>query len=477
MEKRPPIIAVMGHVDHGKTTLLDYIRKTAVAEKEAGGITQSIGAYEITHPSTSSGQTKGSKITFIDTPGHEAFSKMREHSARIADLAILVVAADDGVKPQTQNALEYIKKENITCIVAINKIDKPNANIEKVKADLAAIGLYLEGFGGDVSWYSISAKTGEGVNELLDLVVLASELQDLSYDPSASPTGVVITSKLDARRGGIVGLIVKNGILTQGSLIATKTARGKIKILNDFLGKPVKSLVPSAPALILGFDTLPEIGEEFVCGKEIESLYKGTTAERLDLGKNKEETTITLIVKADEAGSLEALRGISTRIPSDKPIIITSSNIGDIYETDIKLAQSTHAIIVGFNVKIDKAALNMARNEKVMVIQSNIIYEIEKELIEYIKRKNPKEMPSLEIRGVFGGKGKERIVGGKVIIGPVKNQGVFDLWRNEKLIGSGKIINLQSGRKDVGSAEAEQDVGLLAESDIEIRMGDKLIFI
>ncbi len=470
MEKRPPIIAVMGHVDHGKTTVLDYIRKTAVAEKEAGGITQSIGAYEIIH--------NESKITFIDTPGHEAFSKMREHSARIADLAILVVAADDGVKPQTQNALEYIKKENITCIVAINKIDKPNANIEKTKSDLANIGLYLEGFGGDVSWHPISAKTGEGVNELLDLVVLASEMQDLSYDPKASPTGVVITSKLDARRGGIVGVIVKNGTLAQGSLIATKTAKGKIKILNDFLGKPVKSLVPSAPALILGLETLPEVGEEFVCGKEIESLYKGVTAERLDLGKHiKEETTITLIVKADEAGSLEALRGISTRIPSDKPIIITSSNIGDIYETDIKLAQSTHAIIVGFRVKIDKAALNMARNEKVMVIQSDIIYELEKELIEYIKRKNPKEMPSLEIRGVFGGKGKERIVGGKVIIGPVKNQGAFDLWRNEKLIGSGKIINLQSGRKDVGSADAEQEVGLLVESDLEIRMGDKLIFI
>ncbi len=471
MEKRPPVIAVMGHVDHGKTTLLDYIRKTTVAEKEAGGITQSIGAYEIIH--------KGSKITFIDTPGHEAFSKMREQSAHIADLAILVVAADDGVKPQTQNALEYIKKENITCVVAINKIDKPNANIEKTKSDLANIGVYLEGFGGDVSWHAISAKTGEGVNDLLDLVVLASELQDLSYDPEASPTGVIITSKLDARRGGIVGAVVKNGTLSQGTLIGTKSAKGKIKILNDFLGKPVKSLVPSAPALILGFETLPEVGEQFICGDEVKKLHVGSISTQTGLGKNiKEESTISLVVKADEAGSLEAVRGIAERIPSDRPIIIASAGVGDIYETDIKFAQSTHAIILGFKAKIDKAALNMARNEKVMIIQSDIIYELEKELIEYIKRRNPKEMPSIEILGVFGGaKGKERIVGGKVILGPVKNQGVFDLWRNGKLIGSGKILNLQSGRKDVLSEETGVEAGLLAESDIDIRIGDTLIFI
>jgi len=470
MEKRPPVIAVMGHVDHGKTTLLDYIRKTTIAEKEAGGITQSIGAYEITH--------KGSKITFIDTPGHEAFSKMREHSARIADLAILVVAADDGVKPQTQNALEYIKKENITCIVAINKIDKPNANIEKTKSDLAAIGLYLEGFGGDVSWHPISAKTGEGVNDLLDLVILASEMQDLSYDPSVSPTGVVITSKLDPRRGGIVGVIVKNGTLSQGELIATKSAKGKVKILNDFLGKPTKLLVPSAPALILGFETLPEVGEQFVCGNEIKKLHIGTASVQTGLGKNiKEEATISLVVKADEVGSLEAVKGIAERIPSDRPIIIASASVGDIYETDIKFAQSTHGIILGFKVKVDKAALNMARNEKVTMIQSDIIYELEKELIEYIKRRNPKEMPSIEILGVFGGKGKERIIGGKVILGPVKNQGVFDLWRGGKLIGSGKILNLQSGRKDVTSAETGIEAGLLVESDIEIRISDTLIFI
>jgi translation initiation factor IF-2 len=470
MEKRAPIIAIMGHVDHGKTTLLDYIRKTNIAEKEAGGITQSIGAYEIVHD--------GNKITFIDTPGHEAFSKMREHSARIADLAILVVAADDGVKPQTLNALEYIKKENITCIVAINKTDKPNANVEKTKTDLANAGVYLEGFGGDVSWHAISAKTGDGANELLDLVVLASEMQDLSYDPKASPTGVVITSKLDARRGGIVGVIVKNGTLSQGLPIGTKTAKGKVKILNDFLGKTVKSLVPSAPALIMGFETLPQVGEEFACGDECEKIHKGCLTTQSAPGKSsRDQNIITLIIKADEAGSLEAARGIATRIPSEKPIVIASASVGDIYETDIKFAQSTNAIILGFRIKIDKAALNMARNEKVIIFESDIIYELEKDLIEYVKRSNPKEMPRIEIKGVFGSKGKERIIGGGVALGPVKNQGMFDIWRNEKILGSGKVLNLQSGRKDVLFADAGVEVGLLVESDIEIRVGDKIIFV
>ncbi len=471
MEKRPPIIAIMGHVDHGKTTLLDYIRKTTIAEREAGGITQSIGAYEITH--------NGRKITFIDTPGHEAFSKMRERSARVADLAILIVAADDGVKPQTQNALEYIKKEKMTFIVAINKIDKSNANIEKTKTDLANIGVYLEGFGGDVSWHAISAKTGEGVQELLDLVVLASDMEDFSYDPKAIPSGVVITSKLDARRGGIVGVIVKNGILSQGLPIATQTAKGKVKILNDFLGKPTSSLVPSAPALVIGFETLPEVGEEFMCGKGVEEIYKG---KNLPCGTNEkgraQEECVSVIIKADEAGSLEAVRGIVERTKSDKPISIASVGVGDVYETDIKLAKSTGAVILGFKIKIDKAAANVARNEKITLITSDIIYELEKEFIEHVKRNNPKEMPSIEILKVFGApKGKERVIGGRIILGPVKNQGEFDVWRNGKIVGSGKVINLQSERKDIAVADTGMEAGLLVESEGDVRVGDTLIFI
>src|SRR3989344_559966 len=219
MEKRPPIIAIMGHVDHGKTTLLDFIRKTRVADRETGGITQSIGAYGISH--------NGRQITFIDTPGHEAFASMRSHSAKIADLAILVVAADDGVKPQTLNALKFITEEKIPYVVALTKIDKPNADAEKAKQSLVKAGVYLEGLGGTVSYHEISSKTGEGVPELLDLILLTADMEEISADPASPPQGVVLMSRLDPRKGIIVGGIVKNGTLRQGELVATETGEGK----------------------------------------------------------------------------------------------------------------------------------------------------------------------------------------------------------------------------------------------------------
>ncbi len=255
---RPPIVAVMGHIDHGKTTLLDHIRQTNVAGKEAGGITQSIGAYEISH--------KGKKITFIDTPGHEAFSKMRERGAQAADLAILVVAADDGVKPQTKEALKAIRQANISFVVAINKIDKNNADIDRVKSDLRDNEVFLEGDGGDISWQAISAKKGEGVEELLDLILLVAEVADLKYDPAATPTGVILTARMDSRRGLTVSAVLRDGTLERNQKIITATAGGRIKILENFLGENSPTLTPSAPVLIMGFEQLQQIGEIFFDG-------------------------------------------------------------------------------------------------------------------------------------------------------------------------------------------------------------------
>ncbi len=467
MDKRPPIIAVMGHVDHGKTTLLDHIRESSVAEREAGGITQSIGAYEI--------NKNGRKITFIDTPGHEAFAAMRAKSAKCADIAILVIAADDGVKPQTLNALEYIKKENIPFIVAINKIDKPNANVEKTKTDLASAGVYLEGFGGDVSWQEISAKNGDGIAELLDLVLLASDMLELTYDASADAEGIVLTSRLDRKEGNVVGVVIQNGSLKNGEVIATPSAHGKIKRIVDSSGKQEKSLVPSAPAIILGFETLPAVGEIFKTGKSAEDFCSGKISEMHASDTTGEK--IALILKADESGSLEAMKSVLGKMCLKYPIYISSSGIGDIYENDIKLAEQMRGIMLGFKVRVDKAAMNMARAQNLEIITSDIIYELEKSIDEFFEKRIPKEYRIIKIRATFGeSKGKERIIGGKVEKGIIRNHETFELWRNAKSIGNGKIINLQSGRKDVAEAVEGVEVGLLVESEMPIREDDELRF-
>lgn len=473
--RRPPIIVVMGHVDHGKTTLLDYIRKTNLVAREAGGITQAIGAYEIEH--------NGKGITFIDTPGHEAFANMRAHGANIADVAILVVAADDGVKPQTKEALETILKSNTPYIVAINKIDKNNADIEGTRKSLLQNGVFLEGYGGNVSYQLISAKTGEGVNELLDLVLLATEMENLEADEKIT-SGVVITSRRDPRKGILVGIILKNGTLKVGQFIGTASAKGKVKSLEDSTGKKVNELPPSSPALISGFEGIPDVGEEFLAGESVvvDEFSKKKFDELKKLGGNTaavQETgeTINIVLKADETASLEALKGLVSRIPLGFPVKITSESVGDLTENDVKFAINTDAIIVGFRMKIDKAASNLASTQKVMILESPIIYELENSLRAYAKKILPKEVRRLEVLAVFGeAKGKERVVGGKVILGPIKNQEPFEIWQDKKLIGRGKMKNLQSLRKDMPQVETGIEAGLLVESDEPIKVGYQLLF-
>ena len=470
-KKRPPIVVIMGHVDHGKTTLLDYIRKTNIAAKEAGGITQSVGAYEIAH--------NDKKITFIDTPGHEAFAKMRAYGARVADLAILVVAADDGVKPQTKEAFKYIAQQKLPFVVAINKIDKSNADIQKAKQDLSQNEIFLEGFGGNVSWHAISAKTGEGVNELLDLIILAAELENLTYDPQAPATGLIMGSRPDPRRGILVSVILKDGRLEIGQNIATRMTKGKIRNLENFLGQPVQFLEPSAPGLISGFETLPEIGEEFLTFDGTPPVFKAAEFEIKAVTEQRDETQkINIIIKSGESGSLEALEDILKKLCKTLPLNIVFKKAGNIHESDVKLAGSTNALIAGFKVKIDKAAQNIAKAQKVTILTSEIIYELEKKLTEYAKKVSSVEMRALEVLAIFGeSKGKERVVGGRVVLGPIKNQEKFEIWRDKKLIGSGKILNLQSQKKDIAQVEAGGEVGLLIESDEPVKVKDKLAFI
>lgn len=470
---RPPIVVVMGHVDHGKTTLLDFLRKSNVAEREAGGITQAVGAYEIEH--------KGSKITFIDTPGHEAFQAMRAAGAHIADLAILVVAAEDGVKPQTKEAVKILTESKTPFVVAINKIDKADANINKAKDDLTAAGILLEGYGGQISYHGISAKTGEGIDELLDLVLLATEVENLTYDAEKPATGFILETRVESARGVQATVIVKDGTMRQGDYIGTKTARGKIKILENFMGTPTKELIPSAPALIIGFDALPQIGEEFTTGPDEQAEPVPPAAEKRPTAPRRatpeDAPTLRLILKASDAGSLAALSGVmKTLTEATKPEIISES-VGDITDGDVKSAVATKSVIVGFKNKVVTAAKNLAVAQHVIIVSGSIIYELIKEIENLLKApEGPIYLGDLEILAVFNQiKLDKQVVGGKVTQGVFKNKARFDILRAEAIVGHGKVTNLQQQKKDADTVPAGKEAGIMANADVAIAVGDHLV--
>lgn len=473
-EKRPPVVVVVGHVDHGKTSLLDYIRKTNVVSKEEGGITQSIGAYEITH--------NNQRITFIDTPGHEAFSKMRVRGAAVADVAILVVAAEEGVKPQTKEAIKVLEESKTPFVVAATKIDKPNANVEKVKNDLMANGVFLEGLGGSVSYQGVSSKTGEGVNELLDLILLTAEVEDLKYNPEGQTKGIILESKLDSRRGITASLVLKDGKLKVGDLIATPSAKGKVKILENFLGERVPEIIPSGPAAVLGFESLPQLGEEFIAGKlteaDLEKVRKSAAFQKKISAGKKEVSDIRVLLKADVAGSLEALNDLVRKIPleKDQKLEIVNQSVGDIGDSDVKEAMVTEAIIIGFRTYPTKAAENLAKAQNVVIVTNEIIYklieEIEKTLAEVFKKKVL--LSELEVLAVFSSQGKKRTVGGRVNEGMIKNKSVLEIVRSEETLGTARITNLQTKKMDVASVTRGNECGLVVESNVKIEIGDKL---
>lgn len=470
--QRPPIVAVMGHVDHGKTTLLDYIRKSNVAGREAGGITQSIGAYEILH--------NGRKVTFIDTPGHEAFSKMRSRGAHIADLAILVVAADEGVKPQTQESIKTILESKTPFVVAITKIDKEGADIEKVKNELLANEVYLEGFGGSTSYQPVSAKSGDHVDELLDLILLAADLEDLAYDPSLPASGFVLEAKVDHRRGLEATVIVTNGTLRQGKPIATKSASGKIKILENFLNKPVKELTASAPALVIGFENLPHIGEEFSSGDMGDLLQEviASHTKRAAPIDPKEKHLLRLVLKASDSGSLEALYEILKGMALTKPMKIVGDAVGDVNDNDVKFAISSEAMIVAFKSRIDKAAKLLAETNKIPVVSSDIIYDLVKEIeATLVNLAKPTSAGELEVLAVFNAaRVDKQVIGGRVTHGTIRVRSPIAVRREGVVIGQGRLTNLQQEKKDVNQTSAGE-AGLKVSATVPILVGDTLVMI
>ena len=472
LQQRPPVVAVVGHVDHGKTTLLDFIRKANIAGGEAGGITQSIGAYEI--------ERDGKKITFIDTPGHEAFSMMRTHGATVADLAVLVVSATEGVKPQTEEAIKTLKDTNTPLVVAVTKMDMPSADIEKVKRELLSAGIALEGAGGDVSWQSVSGKTGEGVEDLLSLITLVGDVAGLTFDPSAHANGFILEAEKDSRRGIIAHIVLKNGVLRRGDEIVTKSASGKVKIMEDFMGKPITEISPSSPATVGSFDSLPRSGDEFWADKvriEVVGMVGGETsrelAEALDIEKGageKEKAGPNAVLKADSGGSLEALKQVLRKVVEPK-----DASVGDITDHDVQFAKSTGSVIIGFRVKVGDAAKKLADVHKIKIVTSDVIYKLEEEL-ESLDLSETKFVKggTLEVLATFSGTQSKQTVGGKVIEGKLGQNAPVKIIRGEDEIGKGRIKSLEQGKKDVSEVPSGSECGLVVATEVKIEIGDKV---
>ncbi|KKW24440.1 MAG: Translation initiation factor IF-2 protein [Candidatus Kaiserbacteria bacterium GW2011_GWB1_52_6] len=488
-------MVVMGHVDHGKSTLLDFIRKTNTVAKEAGGITQHVAAYEVEREK--GGAIK--HITFIDTPGHAAFKAIRARGAHVADIAILVVAADDGVKAQTLEALESIRDAKIPFIVAINKIDKSNASIERTHASLLEHQIYLEKFGGDIPWVAISAKAGTGIEELLDLILTVSEMQELKADPAADASGVVIEAHRDQKRGIAATLIITNGTLQGGMAVLAGHAISPVRIMENFAGKTIREATFSSPVLLTGFDEMPDAGDTFRAftnkrdAEEVRPAFArpkpaatwqrpaaAATTKQAASEEVGEQFAMPIIVRADTLGSLEAIELEAARIGDEHAkIAIVQSGIGNISENDVKAAISSviPTTIVGFNVGTDSIAYDHARQSAVRIETFNIIYKLTEHLEELLKASAPKRVVEevvgrAKILKQFSSRKDEHVIGGKVLEGYLARGYQVHVTRRNTLLGVGKIRNLQANKQNVDRVEEGREFGAQIISDFEIVHGD-----
>jgi len=480
LSSRPPVVAVLGHVDHGKTTLLDTIRKTNVASREHGGITQHIGAYQIAYKTKSKEERI---ITFIDTPGHEAFSKIRSRGASAADIAILVVAANDSVKPQTIESIHQIQSAGIPMIVAINKIDLPGVIIDKVKSDLSKNGVSVEGFGGDVPCVLISAKEGKGVTELLELILLVSDLKGLSGNPGGESSAIVIEAQVDKFRGTVATLLIKSGTLVVGaSLYEGEKPVCRIRAMFDEHGKKVEQAPPGKPVQVLGFSVLPTIGAlvsgvpvktEKVVSKEGQKTEN--VADFLAAMTAADKKRLKLVVKADTSGSLEAVLEALLKLDID----VVRTSLGDITEADILEARATGSVVVGFNVKAGAGVEKLATHEKVIFRIYTIIYELLDEMADVVTG-----MEDLLIRERELGKGeviaefpyeKDRIAGVKIASGRLARGDTVRIMRGEGEVGKARIKSIRQGKNEVTKVEVGGECGVLLDKKVDFTLQDAII--
>jgi translation initiation factor IF-2 len=477
---RSPVIVVMGHVDHGKTKLLDAIRKTNIVDQEAGGITQSIGAYQVKH--------KDRLITFIDTPGHEAFTAMRSRGANIADLAILVIAADDGIKPQTIEAIEIMGKAQLPFVVAINKIDKDGADIDKVKKGLSELNLVPEDWGGKTICVPISAKQNKNIEELLDMVLLVADMDRDKHlaNPSRLAVGTIVESRIDKDSGPVATVLVQTGTLHIGEMVIVGKVVGKIKAMKDWRGKNVAEAAPATPVRFLGLKGAPVVGDvlQVTTDKKVlknkqkqYSTFGFLQAKQKETGK---KNRLSLIVKADTLGSLEAIVNSLNKIQHQEvEISFINKGLGNVTEKDIDQAEAGKALIVGFNIDLTPTAQDYAHGSQVIIRSYRIIYE----LIDFVKEELEKLLPPeiiynqtgiLKTLAVFRTTNKYNIVGGKVISGTIKDKALVKILRNEQKIGEGIIAQLQSNKKNVSEVTNGTECGLQLETTTKVEKGDTL---
>ena len=486
--KRPPIVTVMGHVDHGKTSLLDAIRNTNVTSGEAGGITQHIGAYTVT--------ANGEQITFIDTPGHAAFTAMRARGAKITDVAIIVVAADDGVMPQTIEAINHAKAAGVQIVVAINKMDKPHIDPDRVKQQLTEYELVPEEWGGDTIMVPVSAKTGMGLDSLLESLLLVTEIKDLKANPDKRATGTVLEAKLDKGRGPVATILVANGTLYVGDSLIAGSATGKIRAMFDDKGRKVKSAGPSMPVEVLGFSEVPQAGDYVYVADE--KLVKKAAEERknkiklenarqtpsLNLGdlfgriSEGQLKNLNIIIKTDVQGSLEALKSSLEKISNDEvKVSAIHGGVGGINETDIMLAKASEAIVIGFNVRADSNAKAVAEKEGVDIRLYSVIYDAVDDVTAAMKGMlTPKFretiLGSVEVREVFKITGVGTVAGGYVTSGKVTRNGKVRIYRNNVSIYDGSILALKRFKDDVKEVASGYECGISVENYNDIKIGD-----
>lgn len=485
---RPPIVTIMGHVDHGKTTLLDTIRNTKVAEGEAGGITQHIGAYQI--------DFENKKITFIDTPGHAAFTEMRARGAKVTDIVVLVVAADDGVMPQTKEAIDHAKSADVPLIVAINKIDRPSAKVEKIMSELSEKGLTPEEWGGDTPFVKISALKNENIESLLEMIILISEVRELKANPNKKARGNVIEARLDKGRGPLATMIVENGTLSVGDFIAVGNTYGKIRIMNNHLGESIKKAEPSTPVEITGLNEVPYAGDKFMVfddektTKQIASDRKSRMRE-LELKKKAKssldmllgdietsEKELNLLIKANVNGSIEALRGLLEKIDFEGfHVNIIRADVGAISENDVSLASAANAIIIGFNVRPTSNVKNLANTEGVEIRLYSIIYRVQEDIENAIKGMlKPKfeevVIGQAEVRETYKISKIGTIAGCYVTDGIIQKNSLARVLREGVVIYEGRLGSLKRFKDDVKEVKQNLECGLSIENFNDIKVGD-----
>lgn len=477
---RPPVIAVMGHIDHGKSSLLDYIRKANVVAGETGGITQHVAAYIAVH--------KGRSATFLDTPGHEAFKALRTRGAAAADIAILVVAADEGVMPQTLDALAAITEAGIPYIVAITKIDKNNADVPHTKNSLIEHGVFIEGMGGDIAYAAVSSKTGEGIEELLDLVILSADLAGITADPTASATGFVLESTQDPKRGASATLIVKDGALTLEGFVVAGDACAPIRFIEDFHGARVERAGPSEPARISGFNKLPAGGALFSVVKDkrkaetLAATYAKTLAAAPERTAGIEGVAeLPLVIKADVAGSVDAIIHELKNSAHERAVIrIVSSGVGNVSETDVKTAHASGGVIIAFNVSTDAMANGLAQRDHVDILFFSLIYELSEKVKALLATRVPlltteKELGRALVLKTFSSGAKKQVIGARYRAGALRVGDRVKILRHDTEVGRGSIANLQQARADVKEIKVEGDFGIEVAAREHATYGDELV--